>query len=69
VLTRELAPWFENHAATMDAALAFFLRCIEAGVDPKEALAAQGAGVCSAEESADGTCGAVFNSGRTAPTS
>jgi hemerythrin-like metal-binding protein len=41
VLTRELAPWFENHAATMDATLAFFLRCIDAGVDPMQAIAAQ----------------------------
>ena len=39
VLTRELAPWFENHAAGMDAMLAFFLRCVEAGVDPMQALA------------------------------
>ena len=40
VLTRELAPWFENHAAGMDATLTFFLRCKEAGVDPMQALGA-----------------------------
>ncbi len=43
VLTRELAPWFENHAASMDAILAFFLRCIDAGIDPLQALAPEGA--------------------------
>lgn len=42
VLTRELAPWFENHAATMDATLAFFLRRTDAGVDPMQVIAAQG---------------------------
>ena len=47
VLTRELAPWFENHAAGMDATLAFFLRCRDAGVDPMQALAAQAQGGCA----------------------
>lgn len=42
VLARELAPWFENHARGMDAMLAFFLRCSEAGVDPMQVLAASG---------------------------
>ena len=48
VLTRELAPWFESHAAGMDAMLAFFLRCEDAGIDPMQALAAQSQGGCSA---------------------
>ena len=57
VLTRELAPWFENHAAGMDAMLAFFLRCVEAGVDPMQAIAAQSqsgcAGASTCKEGAD----------------
>jgi len=40
ILVRELAPWFSNHAATMDAMLAHFLR--ENGIDP-DALPQQGA--------------------------
>jgi hemerythrin len=47
VLTKELAPWFENHAATMDATLAFFLRSTEAGLDPMQELAAQQQGLCA----------------------
>ena len=48
VLTRELAPWFENHASGMDAVLAFFLRCTQAGVDPVQALAdARSQGACA----------------------
>jgi len=55
VLTKELAPWFANHAATMDATLAFFLRCHERGLDPIAELARQqqsfcahgGAGACA----------------------
>ena len=50
VLTRELAPWFENHARSMDAMLAFFLRAIEAGIDPMQALARQSNGACAAGE-------------------
>jgi|LNFM01.1.fsa_nt_gb hemerythrin len=41
VLTRELAPWFENHAGGMDAMLSFYLRCIESGVDPRQAMVVQ----------------------------
>ncbi|RPI42035.1 MAG: cation-binding hemerythrin HHE [Betaproteobacteria bacterium] len=56
VLTRELAPWFENHAAGMDAMLAFFLRCVDAGVDPMQALAKQsGTGCGTAPACAQGT--------------
>ena len=54
VLTRELAPWFENHAATMDATLAFFLRCIEAGIDPMQAIAQQGGAMCAGDPVACG---------------
>ena len=49
VLTRELAPWFENHARGMDAVLAYFIRCAEAGVDPMQALAAESQGLCTGE--------------------
>ncbi len=34
VLVRELAPWFTNHAATMDAALALFVKA--RGLDTQE---------------------------------
>ena len=47
VLTKELAPWFANHAATMDATLAFFLRCVERGIDPPQALASLQQGACA----------------------
>src|SRR5262245_34098941 len=47
VLTKELAPWFANHAATMDATLAFFLRCHEGGVDPIEELARRQKSFCA----------------------
>lgn len=40
-LVKELPAWFDNHASTMDAALAFFLK--ETG-GPAEATAAGGAG-------------------------
>lgn len=60
VLTRELAPWFENHAATMDATLAFFLRCVAAGIDPMQAIAAQSpaqpVGMCATGAAAAGAC-------------
>lgn len=39
VLVRELAPWFTNHAATMDATLARFIQA--QGIDT-EAVAAEG---------------------------
>ena len=38
VLVRELAPWFTNHAATMDAMLAAFIR--QKGFDTEAASAA-----------------------------
>ena len=56
VLTKELAPWFENHAAGMDAMLAFFLRCVEAGVDPMQALAAQNQSVCTSAGAGESGC-------------
>jgi len=58
VLTKELAPWFENHAATMDATLAFFLRCVEAGIDPMQALAAQNQSVCAHAGAGEAGCAA-----------
>lgn len=54
VLARELAPWFENHAATMDAMLAVFLRAVQEGVDPMQALAARAS--CGSPQH-DATCG------------
>ena len=57
VLVRELAPWFENHARSMDATLAFFLRCHAAGVDPMQVLAAQSAHPCA--HGAGQACGGV----------
>jgi len=60
VLARELAPWFENHAATMDAMLAVFLRAVEQGVDPMQALATQPCGspahatTCGGEQESPG---------------
>ena len=69
VLTRELAPWFANHAATMDATLAFFLCCHERGVDPIEELARQQRSFC-AHGGAEGACGgAVATSGCAGPIS
>jgi hemerythrin-like metal-binding protein len=57
VLTKELAPWFENHAATMDATLAYFLRCIDAGIDPLQTIAAQQQALCvSGDTQASGIC-------------
>lgn len=56
VLTRELAPWFENHAQGMDATLSFFLRCIEAGVDPMRELALQAAEGAPGNACATGAC-------------
>jgi hemerythrin len=56
VLTQELAPWFENHAVGMDAMLAFFLRCVEAGVDPMQALAAQNQSVCTSADAGEPGC-------------
>lgn len=56
VLTRELAPWFENHAGGMDAMLSFFLRCIEAGVDPMQQLALQAADGAPQNPCATGAC-------------
>lgn len=47
VLTKELAPWFSNHAATMDATLAFFLQCAERGIDPMQELARRQQSVCA----------------------
>jgi len=58
VLTRELAPWFENHAATMDATLAFFLRCVEAGIDPMKALAEQNQSMCAHAGGGEAGCAA-----------
>ena len=58
VLTRELAPWFANHAATMDATLAFFLRCHAGGLDPMQELARRQQGLC-----ADGACGQSTTTG------
>lgn len=34
VLARELAPWFENHAGSMDAMLAYVLGALARGEDP-----------------------------------
>lgn len=56
VLTRELAPWFENHAGGMDAMLSFFLRCIEAGEDPMKQLALQAAEGAPQNPCATGAC-------------
>ena len=56
VLTRELAPWFENHAGGMDAMLSFFMRCIDAGVDPMEQLALQQAQGAAQNPCATGSC-------------
>lgn len=56
VLTRELAPWFENHAGGMDAMLSFFMRCIEAGVDPMQQLALQQAQGAPGNPCATGAC-------------
>jgi len=56
VLTRELAPWFENHAGGMDAMLSFFMRCIDAGVDPMQQLALQQARGAPQNPCATGAC-------------
>jgi hypothetical protein len=56
VLTRELAPWFENHAGGMDAMLSFFMRCIDAGVDPMQQLALQQAQGAPQNPCATGAC-------------
>jgi hemerythrin-like metal-binding protein len=56
VLTRELAPWFENHAGSMDAMLSFFLRCIDAGVDPMQQLALQREAGAPQSPCATGAC-------------
>lgn len=56
VLTRELAPWFENHAGGMDAMLSFFMRCIDAGVDPLQQLALQQAQGAPQNPCATGAC-------------
>ncbi len=56
VLTRELAPWFENHAGGMDAMLSFFMRCIDAGVDPMQQLELQQAQGAPQNPCATGAC-------------
>jgi hemerythrin-like metal-binding protein len=65
VLARELAPWFENHAATMDNMLAVFVRATQDGVDPLKALAAN---MSCASPQHDATCGAGAASCETAET-
>ena len=65
VLTRELAPWFENHARSMDATLAFFLRCHAAGVDPRQVLAAQAGHPCA--HGAGHACGTAAAAGACEP--
>lgn len=58
VLAKELAPWFKNHAATMDTMLAYWLRLDEPGRVEALRVAAERQAAMMAEQGAAHGCGA-----------
>ena len=64
VLARELAPWFENHAGSMDAMLAYVLGALARGEDPFAKAPAMACGHdaatgCGSAETAAPACGSA----------
>lgn len=57
VLANELAPWFKNHAATMDSMLAYWLKLDEPGRVEALRLAAEQQAAMAAQADASHACG------------